>query len=140
MSKPEDSNCLSSDENETEPPDFAFTPFFSREASWQMQIDRPSPGSTMPFSEAERILGIARRLLASRMKIEMPNQEVDLYLLAYDCGVAEGLCGDDSVICVGMKKGLSDALHLTCGSPSLVLVNAAKYVGRQHGMLMRDLI
>lgn|GEM_PF-4112757 len=86
------------------------------------------------------MLSILRNSLDTMLDFDSSGLAADLYFLAYDCGVAAGLYGAKSAVCVGINKGLDDALHMTQAEVSLQLLDQAKVLGGRHGALIRGLM
>ncbi|MCA8291869.1 hypothetical protein [Burkholderia vietnamiensis] len=140
MDELNDCDFHSSDVTDLDNPDWILAHFFSREAEWRAQFVGGNRKWTNSARKADEILLILRKMLESILNSEFALPETQLYLMAYDSGVAEGLCGSDSAVCVGVRKGLSDALHVTLIEISRSLVNKAEILGKRHGMLIRGLI
>lgn len=96
--------------------------------------------SGKPADNTAQLLSILRELVGSILRAQLDARTYDVYLIAYDLGVARGLCGASSAVAIGMRKGLADAIHI---SPEVVLrriVGKSIGLGRRHGMLVRQLI
>ncbi|MGN4069912.1 hypothetical protein ACS0Y7_35470 [Burkholderia gladioli] len=63
-----------------------------------------------------------------------------VYLMAYECGVASGLYGADSAICLGMMRGVEDAIHASSVYLARNLLSKAEELGQRHGKLMRSMM
>ncbi|WP_321790567.1 hypothetical protein [Burkholderia pyrrocinia] len=90
--------------------------------------------------QLEQLLSIFRMRLRAILCAEFDEEESWIYIIAYDCGVAEGLYGSDSAICVGMKRGLADAVRVCSVGLSLNCIGEVEVVGRKHGALARSMM
>ncbi|KVL85386.1 hypothetical protein [Burkholderia stagnalis] len=88
----------------------------------------------------DRVLSAFRMRLGMFLRAEFDKEKSMVYLMAYDCGVTGGLYGPDSAICVGMKKGVDDAVHVSSAGLSSTLLDKAEELGRKHGTSMRSMM
>lgn len=140
MDEPNDRNGHLDELEEARNQSWIFALFFSREVGWRSQLARSNSGSPEQVATADDVLSILRKMLRLILDSELNQGESELYLMAYDSGVAEGLCGVDSAVCVGLRKGLGDAVHMAPADLSRKLVGKVEMLGRRHGTLIRDLI
>lgn len=83
-----------------------------------------------------RILSEFRSSFKLFLEVEFSRAAGDVYLLAYDCGFSEGMRGGASVVSVGIRKGLVDAISLSADKPLPDLVDMAIALGRKHAESM----
>ncbi|WP_334067920.1 hypothetical protein [Burkholderia cepacia] len=88
----------------------------------------------------DQVLSAFRKRLSAILRAEFDEAESMVYLMAYDCGVAEGLYGPTSAVCVGMTRGMDDAVHVSSVGLSSNLLGKAGELGRKHGTLMRSMM
>ncbi|MGU7817082.1 hypothetical protein [Burkholderia sp. AW49-1] len=65
---------------------------------------------------------------------EFDGMEGHIYILAYDLGLAQGVCGENSMAGVGIRKGLTDAIRVSSITPSPHLLDMAIERGMKHGI------
>ncbi|KVK72541.1 hypothetical protein WS90_03735 [Burkholderia cepacia] len=87
----------------------------------------------------DQVLSAFRERLSTILHAKFNEAESRGYLMAYDLGVASGLYGPDSAVCVGMKRGVDDAVHVSPVGLSLNLLGKAEELGRKHGTLTRSM-
>ncbi|HDR9504726.1 TPA: hypothetical protein QDC06_008126 [Burkholderia cepacia] len=90
--------------------------------------------------QRDQVLSAFRKRLSAILRAEFDEEESMVYLMAYDCGAAAGLYGPASAVCVGMTRGVDDAVHVSSVGLSLNLLGKAEELGRKHGTLMRSMM
>lgn len=85
----------------------------------------------------DQVLLAFRKRVATVLHAQFSGAGSMVYLMVYDCGVASELYGPDSAICVGMKRGVDDAVHVSPIRLSQNLLDKAEELGRKHGTLLR---
>ena len=85
------------------------------------------------FLEARENFGLAT-------EGEFDGLEGQIYILAYDFGLAQGVCGENSMVGVGIRKGLMDAIRMSSINPSPQLLNMAIELGIKHGISIAERI
>lgn len=96
--------------------------------------------SNKPADNTAEFLSIFRRFVGFILEAQLDASAHDVYLMAYDAGVTEGLCGANSAASNGMRKGLKDVMHVSPAEVSRRIVCKSSELGRRHGMLIRQLI
>ncbi|MBN3827504.1 hypothetical protein G3O00_28320 [Burkholderia sp. Ac-20384] len=82
----------------------------------------------------------SRCLLVKILGSEFDRSEADIYLMAYDCGLAEALFGIKSAIYIGLDKGLRDAIFLSSGGHSAILEKKFYELGRWSGYIVNEIM
>ncbi|WP_155624031.1 hypothetical protein [Burkholderia diffusa] len=81
-----------------------------------------------------------RNIFELMIRGEFSKAECDIYILAYDFGLTEGVCGINSIAGAGLRKGLMDAIHLSPISHSPYLLNMIIGLGMEHGASISERI
>ncbi|MGN3966368.1 hypothetical protein ACS0ZG_35640 [Burkholderia gladioli] len=90
--------------------------------------------------QRDQVLSALRKRLSLVLHAEFDEAGSMVYLMAYECGVASGLYGADSAICLGMRRGVEDAMHVSPGYLARNLLSKAEELGQRHGELMRSMM
>lgn len=117
-----------------------FARFFPKEVRNGWVEVRSGGDSGKPADSTAQLLSILRELVGSILEAQLDVRTYDVYLIAYDLGVTRGLCGGNSAVASGMRKGLADAIHISPEVVSRRIVGKSIGLGRRHGMLVRQLI
>lgn len=120
--------------------ELVFVRLFRKKASSEKVEVGSAPESGNPADNTAHLLLILRELVSSILEAQLDVQTYGVYLIAYDLGVARGLCGGNSAVASGMHKGLVDAIHISPEVVSRRIVGKSIGLGRCHGMLVRQLI
>jgi hypothetical protein len=87
-----------------------------------------------------QLLSTFREFVGLILDAQFGGSANHVYLIAYDFGVAKGLCGADSAAASGIRKGLADAIHVSPEEVSQRVVGKSIELGRRHGMLVHQLM
>ena len=117
---------------------------FARLFPEQIESEAMDVGSVLhsnkPAENTAQFLSIFRRFVGFILEAQLDEVSYDVYLMAYDAGVTEGLSGVNSAASNGVRKGLKDAMHVSRSEVSRRIVGKSSELGRRHGMLIRQLI
>ncbi len=83
---------------------------------------------------------VFRKLVGLVLEVRLDTNEVDIYLMAYDVGIAEGVCGVGSAVSQGVRSGLKEVVRDSADAISFRVVKECRRLGRCHGALVRSSI